>query len=117
MRTLFPSLLLWIGGLGGLLASDLNFTFVNATPRSFEAVYLSATTDKDWDGNLLTKGRPLAAGGKLAVHFDDAPKVATWDFHLVDSDGVAVRLDKVNLIDVDTVTLREIDGKFVAAVE
>jgi hypothetical protein len=110
-------LALYAFSLGSTMASDLDFTLVNATNRSFEAVYLSATSDKDWDGNLLAQGKPLDVGGKLAVRFDGAPKSATWDLNIVDADGLAVTFEKLNLIDVETVTLKNVDGKITAEVE
>lgn len=110
-------LLLSLLGLGSAVASDLNFTLVNETSRSFEAVYVSAADDADWDGNVLPDGGVLAVDGKLAVKFQGAPKSAKWDLKVVDSDGVAVTFEDVNLIDVESITLKGEDGKYVAEVE
>jgi len=104
-------------GLGNAVASDLDFTLVNHTPRSFEAVYITASDNKDWDGNLLPDGRPLVAGGKLAVKFDSHAKSASWDLNIVDSDGVSVTFDDVKLSGADTVTLKVVHGKITAEVE
>jgi hypothetical protein len=104
-------------GLASAVASDLNFTLVNETGRSFEAVYISASDDPDWDGNLLTEGVTFAPPGKLAVVFEDAPKTATWDLNIVDSDGISVTFKAVNLVDVETITLTGRDGNYTAEIE
>lgn len=104
-------------GLGNAAASDLDFTLVNHTGRSFEAVYLTASDNKDWDGNLLPDGKVLAAGEKLAVKFDPKAKSATWDLNVVDADGVAVTFDAMKLPGADTVTLKVVGGKITAEIE
>ena len=50
-------------------ASDLAFTLVNQTRRSFEGLYVTASDNKDWDANLLLDGKVLAAGGKIRMRF------------------------------------------------
>jgi hypothetical protein len=104
-------------GLGRAMASDLDFTLVNDTNRSFEAVYLSATSNKDWNGNLLPDGKPLAAHGQIAVLFKGDAKSPTWDLNVVDSDGLAVEFKALKLTGEDTVTLKTEDGKITAVVE
>jgi|GEM_PF-915707 hypothetical protein len=116
----FRKTLLLLAGalsLGTALASDLDFTLVNKTGRSFEAVYLSASDDPDWDGNLLPNGKVLAANGKLAVKFEPTAKAATWDLKVVDSDGLAVIFKNVNLAGADIVSLTGRDGEYRAEVE
>ena len=60
----------------------------------------------------------LAAGGKISVRFkkNDANS-ETWDFNLVDDEGLSVTFDKVKLAGVDTVTLKDVDGKITAEIE
>ena len=98
-------------------ASDLDFTLVNQTGRSFEGLYITASDNKDWDANLLLDGKVLAAGGKIRVRFKNDAKSETWDFNLVDDEGLSVTFSKVNLEDVDTVTLKDINGKITAEIE
>lgn len=99
------------------LASDLNFKLLNQTTLSFEAVYLTASTNKDWDGNLLTAGKALASGRFVEVIFEGAPKISSWDLNVVDEAGVSVVFKDLNLIDVETITLKETEGKVTAVVE
>ncbi len=98
-------------------ASDLDFTLVNRTSRSFEGLYITATDNKDWDANILLDGKVLAAGGKIQVRFKNEAKSETWDFNLVDDEGLSVTLGKVKLAGADTVTLTDVDGKITAEIE
>jgi len=98
-------------------ASDLDFTLVNQTGRSFEGLYITAADNKDWDANLLLNGKVLAAGGKIQVRFKSDAKSEIWDFNLVDNEGLSVTFDKVKLAGVDTLTLKDINGKITAEIE
>jgi len=99
------------------LANDLDFTLVNETGRSFEGLYITASDNKDWDANLLLNGKVLAAGRKIQVRFKNDAKSQTWDFNLVDDEGLSVTFDKVKLTGVDTVTLKDVHGKITAEIE
>jgi hypothetical protein len=98
-------------------ANDLDFTLVNQTGRSFEGLYITTSDNKDWDANLLLDGKVLAAGGKISVHFKNDAKSETWDFNLVDDEGLSVTFDKVRLAGVDTVTLKDVNGTITAELE
>ena len=99
------------------LASDLDFTLVNHTGRSFEGLYITASDNKDWDANILINGEVIAAGGKISVRFKNDAKSETWDFNLVDDEGLVVTFDKVKLAGVDTVTLKDVNGTITAEIE
>ena len=99
------------------LANDLDFTLVNQTGRSFEGLYITTSDNKDWDANLLLDGKVLAAGGKISVHFKNDAKSETWDFNLVDDEGLSVTFDKVKLAGVDTVTLKDVNGTITTEIE
>jgi hypothetical protein len=113
----FRFLLLILLGIANAFANDLDFTLVNETARSFEGLYITASDNKDWDANLLLNGKVLAAGGKIQVRFKNDAKSATWDFNLVDDEGLSVTVDKVRLTGVDTVTLKDINGTITAEIE
>src|SRR4030095_2030039 len=104
-------------GIANASASDLDFTLVNQTARSFEGLYITASANKDWDANLLLNGKGLAAGGKIRVRFQSDAKSETWDFNLVDDEGLSVTFNKVRLAGVDTVTLKDVNGKITAEIE
>jgi hypothetical protein len=98
-------------------ASDLDFTLVNQTGRSFEGLYITASDNKDWDANILIDGKVLATGGKIQVRFKNDAKSESWDFNLVDDEGLSVIFEKVKLADVDTVTLKDVNGEITADIE
>lgn len=103
--------------IANVFANDLDFTLVNQTGRSFEGLYITASDNKDWDANILLDGKVLAAGGKIQVRFKNEAKSETWDFNLVDDEGLSVTFDKVNLAGVDTVTLKDANGTITAEIE
>lgn len=111
------TLLLLLALAGPAFASDLDFVLSNATGRSFEAVYISAASNKDWDGNLLPNGKTLEAGGRISVKFPSDSKEQDWDVNIVDDEGLVVRFEGVKLSGADQVTLVEKDGKITAEVE
>ena len=61
----FPFFFFILLSIANVFASDLDFTLVNKTARSFEGVYITDSDNKDWDANLLLNGKVLAAGGKI----------------------------------------------------
>jgi hypothetical protein len=113
-RSLLFILLLTIANA---FANDLDFTLVNQTARRFEGFYITASDNKDWDANILLDGKVLAAGGKIQVRFKNDVKSETWDFNLVDDEGLSVTFDKIDLEDVDTVTLKDVNGTITAEIE
>jgi len=103
--------------ISNAFANDLDFTLVNQTGRSFEGLYITASANKDWDANILLDGKVLTAGGKISVRFKNDAKSETWDFNLVDDEGLVVTFDKVSLAGVDTVTLKDVNGTITAEIE
>jgi len=113
----FPFFLFILLSIANAFASDHDFTLVNQTGRSFEGLYITASDNKDWDANLLLEGKVLVAGGKIQVRFKSDARSEIWDFNLVDDEGLSVTFDKVKLEGVDTVTLKDVNGKFTVEVE
>jgi hypothetical protein len=114
MKVFFIILLL---SVANAFASDLDFTLVNQTGRSFEGLYITAADNKDWDANILLDGKVLAAGKEIRVRFKKGAKSEFWDFNLVDNEGLSVTFKKVDLAGVDTVTLKDVNGKITAEIE
>jgi hypothetical protein len=54
---------------------------------------------------------------RIQVRFKSDAKLETWDFNLVDDDGLSVIFDKVKLAGVDTVTLTDVNGEITAEIE
>src|ERR1043166_7692965 len=97
-------------------ASDLDFTLVNQTGRSFEGLYITTSDNKDWDANLLLDGKAVTAGAKIQVAFKNDAKSEFWDFNLVDDEGLSVTFNKVDLAGVDTVTVKDVNGTITAEI-
>jgi hypothetical protein len=110
-------LLILLLSVANAFASDLDFTLVNQTARSFEGLYITASHNKDWDANLLLDGKVLAAGAKIQVRFKNDARSEIWDLNLVDDEGLSVTFDKVKLAGVDTVTLKDVNGQITAEIE
>ena len=51
------------------------------------------------------------------MRFKSDAKSETWDFNLVDDLGLSVTFDHVKLAGVDTVTLKDLNGKITAEIE
>src|SRR4029453_5574504 len=98
-------------------AAEHEFTLVNQTGRSFEGLYITASDNKGWEAKLLFNGKVLIGGGKILVRFKIDTTSETWDFNLVDDEGLSVTFDKVKLEGVGTVTLKDVSGKFTAEIE
>ena len=110
-------LLILLLSVANAFASDLDFTLVNQTGRSFEGLYITGSDNKDWDANILLDGKALAAGAKIQVRFKNDARSEIWDLNLVDDEGLSVTFDKVRLAGVDTVTLKDVNGKITAEIE
>ena len=104
-------------GVANAFASDLDFTLINETPRSFEGIYITASQNEDWDANLLLKGKVLSAQEKLEVRFKRDAQSQTWDFNFVDDQGLSVTFDDVRLDNVETITLKDVNGQITAEIE
>src|SRR6476659_1545235 len=113
----FRAFLLILLSTVNAVASDLDFTLVNQTSRSFEGLYITVSDNKDWDANLLLDGKVLAAGGKIQVRFKRDAKSEFWDFNLVDDEGLSVTFNKLKLAGVDSVTLKDVNGQISAEIE
>ena len=116
MKLHFPIFVLLLS-VTSIFGNDLDFNLVNETGRSFEGLYITASDNKDWDANILLDGKVLTAGGKISVRFKNDAKSETWDFNLVDDEGLSVTFDKVRLAGVDTITLKDVNGHITAEIE
>ena len=113
----FPFFVFCILSIENAFASDLGFSLVNQAARSFEGIHVTASDNKDWDANLLLEGKVLTAGGRVRVCFKHDSKSETWDFNLVDDEGLSVTFDKIKLAGVDRITLKDVNGQITAEIE
>ena len=51
------------------------------------------------------------------MRFKTDAKSESWDFNLVDDEGLSLTFNKVDLAGVDTITLKDVNGKITAEIE
>ena len=89
---------------------------MNQTGRRFEGVYITDFNNRI--GTQISFSREKCyRWEKIQVRFKNDAKSETWDFNLVDDEGLSVTFDKVRLTHVDTVTLKDVNGKITAEIE
>jgi hypothetical protein len=58
-------------------------------------LYAARTTISDWEENILT--RPILAGSKMPVNFDDGTGACFFDFRAVFRDNQSVHMWKIDV--------------------
>lgn len=96
-------------------ASMQDFTLVNRTGWTVFKVFVSETTNKSWESDVLGKG-VLIDGASTPIRFKGYGKnVCTFDIKVEDKDQKAWIINRVDLCATSTVTIRMRDGKLVYA--
>ena len=85
-------------------------------PESFEGLYITASGNRDWT-QISSMEKCWLLRGRIRVCFKNDAKSESWDFNLVDDEGLSVTFDKVELTGVDTVTLKDVNGRITAEIE
>ena len=68
-------------GVANALASDLDFTLVNQTGRSFEGVYITDSNNKDWDANHPSRRKSSRLlGERSSVRFKNDANIRNLGF-------------------------------------
>jgi len=84
----------------------LNFTLVNATGYDIKELYLSPTTTKSWEENMITGGEALTNGASTPINFAGyKADVATWDLKAVDATGAEHVYEGLKLTEITKMTL------------
>lgn len=115
-------LLAGVMALGGAVSSSLafagdqDFTLVNDTGVEIHAVYVSPTKSDDWEEDVLGRDT-LDDGDSVDIEFARKEKAKYWDLRVEDSDGNSITWNKLNLLEISTLTLHYDDGKATADVE
>src|SRR5436190_23227826 len=91
-------------GIANAFASDLDFTLVNQTARSFEGLYITDSANKDWDANLILSKKVLAAGRKIRTRFKRDTKSDTRHCNHLDDERLSYTYDHVKQTDIYTIT-------------
>ena len=81
MRCLLILLLLCLPAAAKKTVSPYDFTLVNATGYTIQEVYISPTSYRKWDSNLLRT--PLLNKKSVAIHFLPLTLATSWDIKVV----------------------------------
>jgi hypothetical protein len=95
---------------------EQDFTLVNSTGVEIHALYVTPHSANDWGEDVLGVDT-LAASDDVTIHFSWKEKAKFWDLRVEDQDGNYIEWDKLNLIEISTVTLYYKNGKATAVVE
>lgn len=93
-----------------------DFTLVNKTGVEIYALYVTPHNADAWGDDILGADT-LASNGTLDITFSRKEKAKFWDLRVEDEDGNFIEWDKLNLLEISTVTLFYKNGKATATVE
>jgi hypothetical protein len=68
---------------------------INERSSDMLRLYGARSTTSDWEENILT--RPIPAGSKMPVNFDDGTGACTFDFRAVFRDNRSVHMWKIDV--------------------
>jgi len=68
---------------------------VNDRSSDMMRLYASRTTTDDWEENILV--RPIGAGAKVRINFDDGTGACTFDFRAIFKDNLSVHMWRINV--------------------
>ena len=85
-------------------AGTQDFTLVNQTGWVVYEIYVSETSNEDWEEDVLGKD-VLDNGGRLDITFSGR-SACLWDIMVVDGDDNTVEWTGINLCEVSVVVLR-----------
>jgi hypothetical protein len=100
-KALFAVLMLCAAGL---FAGKQDFTLVNKTGVEVFSVYVSPTKEAEWGEDVLGRDT-LPSGESVEIVFDRKEKGKYWDIMVTDEEGNALYWEKLNLLEIGTVTL------------
>lgn len=106
MRTALCLVLLVVGVLaaGSVLAGTQDFTLVNQTGVEIYRLYLSETTNQDWEEDVLGDD-VLPDGSRMNIDFYGRD-ACLWDMLVTDDEDNSVEWTAINLCEASVVVLR-----------
>jgi hypothetical protein len=93
-----------------------DFTLINKTGVEIYALYVTPHNAKEWGDDILGVDT-LAADGTLDITFSRKEKAKYWDLRVEDEDGNFIEWDRLNLLEISSVTLFYKNGKATAIVD
>ncbi len=86
------------------IAGEQDFTIVNATGHTIDALYVSPSASDDWEEDILGQAT-LADGQSATIKFGRAAKAAKWDIKIVDEDKKEIEWKGFDLPKINKITL------------
>ena len=105
-----------MAAVSGKAQGAQDFTVVNKTGVEIYALYVTPHNADAWGDDILGVDT-LAANGTLDITFSRKEKAKFWDLRVEDEDGNFIEWEKLNLLEISTVTLFYKNGKATAIVE
>lgn len=87
-----------------LAAGRQNFTLINKTGYTIDQVYVSATSAKDWEEDILGQD-VLSNGESVDITFDRGESACKWDLKVVYDDQSESEWGGLNLCKISKVSI------------
>ena len=106
LRTALCFAVLLVGALaaGSALAGTQDFTLVNQTGVEIYRLYISETTNQDWEEDVLGD-QVLPDGSRIDIDFHGR-NACLWDMMVTDDEDNSVEWTGINLCESSVVVLR-----------
>ena len=85
-------------------AGEQDFKLVNKTGYQIDEVYVSRSSSRNWGKDMMGSDA-LAAGESVDLTFNAPDNVCAWDMQVKYNDGDTAEWSKLNLCNINTVTL------------
>jgi hypothetical protein len=102
--------------LAPVMLGDQDFMLVNNTGVEIYALYVTPHSANEWGEDILGVDT-LAAADDVTIHFSWKEKAKYWDLRVEDEKGAYIEWDKLNLLEISTVTLYYKNGKATAILD
>jgi len=93
-----------------------SFLLVNSTGVDIHALYVTPSTSKDWESDILGRDT-LPDGERTEIKFERGEKAPLWDMRVEDAQGNFIKWTDLNLLELKRVTLLYKNGKPTAETE
>ena len=93
-----------------------SFLLVNSTGVDIHALYVTPSTSKDWESDILGRDT-LPDGERTEIKFERGEKAPLWDMRVEDAQGNFIEWTDLNLLELKRVTLLYKNGKPTAETE
>ncbi len=90
------------------LAENLTFTLTNSSSSAVTGFYVSRTSTKSWEENLID-GSVLPSGKEIDVEIADGRSVCEYDVKATFEDGTKLEDYNINLCELGAYTVEDAD--------